>query len=137
MTEQHIIIEGDNQQEIVEPSHVMEDYVAVPGSVVTSSTVIAPLDHPLNQSQGENTEFLTCTMCPKMFKAEKNLREHMKTHETHVQIDPGQEVTFGCDLCPDRFATLALLDVHKRIHDLTYVKNIFHVCKSLKLRTFF
>ena len=82
-------------------------------------TVIAPLDHPLNQPEELYTDFLTCTMCPKMFKAEKNLKEHMKTHGTHVKIEAGQEVTFGCDRCPDRFATPAELDVHQRIHDLT------------------
>ena len=121
MTEQHIIIEGNNanEEELDDPSEVMTDFVAVPQSVATSNTVIAPLDHPLNQPEELNTDFLTCTMCPKMFKAEKNLKEHMKTHGTDVKIEAGQEVTFGCDRCSDRFTTPAELDVHQRIHDLT------------------
>lgn len=106
-------------QDFVEPIHVMADYVAVPDSVPTSQTVIAPLDHPINQPEEQDAEFLSCTMCPKMFKAEKNLKEHMKTHETHVNIEEGQEVTFTCNRCPDRFTTLTALDAHKRVHDLT------------------
>lgn len=58
-----------------------------------------------------NIFLFRCTLCNKSFTTTGGLQKHnLKYHA------PDEELTFACDLCPQKFARQHLLHLHKPSH---------------------